>query len=134
MHRGGRAGADVLYIGLFNAFREVLTAILRVWAEATWHDAEDAVANLFLTLYLRALGGRFTTAPRDWEAYLARSALNQYRRDKGRARWVAPILGGRRTRIPTSSSTLAPTAGLGQTPKRQGAKRSSACSTGQRAP
>jgi RNA polymerase sigma factor (sigma-70 family) len=78
------------YAFLFEAFWESLIRFLRYRREATFDDARDSVSNLLLSLYERALAGKFGDPPRRWQAYMRRAALRQYEMDLRKSRRAAP--------------------------------------------
>ena len=93
LHRakaGDRRGSRELYAILFQTFWESLIRYLRYRREATPDDAQDSVANVLLSLYERALAGKFVDPPRRWQAYLRRAALRQYEMDFRKARRTVP--------------------------------------------
>ena len=87
---GNVTGCREFYAILFQCFWDSLTRFLRYRREATLEDAQDSVANVLLSLYERALAGRFVDPPRRWQAYLRRAALRQYEMDIRKARRAIP--------------------------------------------
>ena len=87
---GNVTGCREFYAILFQTFWESLIRFLRYRREATPDDAQDSVANLLLSLYERALAGKFVDPPRRWQAYLRRAALRQYEMDIRKARRAIP--------------------------------------------
>jgi RNA polymerase sigma factor (sigma-70 family) len=78
------------YALLFEAFWDSLIRFLRYRREATLDDARDSASNLMLSLYERALAGKFVDPPRHWQAYLRRAVLRQYEMDIHKARRATP--------------------------------------------
>ena len=87
---GNDLGCRELYAILFLTFWESLIRFLRYRREATLEDAQDSVSNLLLSLYERALAGKFVDPPRRWQGYLRRAAFRQYEMDIRKARRAIP--------------------------------------------
>ena len=87
---GDHAACREFYAVLFQTFWDSLIRFLRYRREATLEYAQDSVSNLMLSLYERALAGKFVDPPRRWQAYLRRAALRQYEIDARRARRAIP--------------------------------------------
>ena len=93
LHRfkaGDPQGSREFYAILFQTFWDSLNRFLRYRREATPDNAQDSVANVLLSLYERALAGKFVDPPRRWQAYLRRAALRQYEMDNRKARRAIP--------------------------------------------
>jgi RNA polymerase sigma factor (sigma-70 family) len=87
---GENAACQKFFAILFHTFWDSLIRFLRYRREATLEDAQDAVSNLLLSLYERALAGKLVDPPRRWQAYLRRAALRQYEIDARKARRAIP--------------------------------------------
>jgi RNA polymerase sigma factor (sigma-70 family) len=87
---GNDSGCTEFYAILFRTFWESLIRFLRYRREATLDHAQDSVSNLLLSLFERALAGKFVDPPRRWQAYLRRAAIRQYEMDIRKARRATP--------------------------------------------
>jgi len=88
---GDHSACREFYAILFQTFWDSLIRFLRYRREATHEDAQDSVSNLMLSLYERALAGKFVDPPRRWQAYLRGAALRQYEMDIRKSRRALPL-------------------------------------------